>query len=107
MYGMARNCLSDYRLDSSKHPNLQDKDNVLSTLLDDEVSSNQASQDAILFKAMENLPFEGKELLVMCKFQDLKYEEIAKITGDSIPNIKIKVHRTLKRLKEIYFEMDG
>jgi len=106
MYQMARNCLSDYRLDSSKHPNLQDKDNVLSTLLDDEISSNQASQDAILFKAIENLPFEGKELLVMCKFQDLKYEEIAKITGDSIPNIKIKVHRTLKRLKEIYFEME-
>ncbi|MCK9205339.1 MAG: sigma-70 family RNA polymerase sigma factor [Bacteroidales bacterium] len=106
MYQMGRNCLTDYRKDSSKHPNIEDKDNVLSALLNDENSNNQVSQDAILFKAIENLPFEGKELLVMCKFQKLKYEEIAKITNDSVPNIKIKVHRTLKRLKEIYFEME-
>ena len=107
MYQMARNCLSDYRLDRGKHRHLSDKESVLSKLIDEETSSNQASQDAMLFKAIESLPFESKELLVMSKFQNLKYEEISNITGDSIPNIKIKVHRTLKKLKEIYFEMEN
>jgi len=107
MYQMARNCLTDYRLDSNKHPHLPDKDIVLSKLLDEETANSQAAQDALLFKAIENLPFESKELLVMCKFQGLKYEEIANITGDSIPNIKIKVHRTIIKLKELYFELEN
>jgi len=107
MYQMARNCLTDYRKKSVRHPGTQNKDDILSTLLNDDTSMNQVSQDAILYRAMENLPFEDKELLVMCKFQKLKYEEIARITEDSVPNIKIKVHRTLKRLKEIYFKLEN
>lgn len=106
MYQMARNCLTDQREMNSKHPNIHTNENVLSLILDDDTVSTQVSQDALLFKAIENLPFESKELLVMSKFQGLKYEEIAKITGDSIPNIKIKVHRTMIKLKELYFEME-
>lgn len=106
MYQMARNCLKDHREMSSKNPNAFDNEKVLSAILDEDSASLQASQDALLYKAIDNLPFDSKELLVMSKFQGLKYEEIAKITGDSVPNIKIKVHRTMIKLKELYFEME-
>lgn len=106
MYQMARNCLTDQREKNSKHPHAFDTNGVLSTIIDEDSASHQAAQDALLYRAIENLPFESKELLVMSKFQGLKYEEIAKITGDSIPNIKIKVHRTIIKLKELYFEME-
>jgi len=107
MYQMARNCLNDQREFSAKHPILEDANSVLSKVLDDDTANVQSSQDALLFKAIENLPFESKELLVMSKFQGLKYEEISSITGDSVPNIKVKVHRTLLKLKELYFELEN
>lgn len=107
MYQMARNCLNDHYDVKLRHPLADDTNLVLSGALDDDSASNQASQDALLFKAIDHLPFESKELLVMSKFQGLKYEEISNITGDSVPNIKVKVHRTLIRLKELYFELEG
>lgn len=106
MYQMARNCLNDHHEVSYKHPVIEDANKVLSNELDEDIASNQASQDDLLFRAINNLPYESKELIVMSKFQGLKYEEIAKITGDSVPNIKIKVHRTMIKLKDLYFELD-
>lgn len=106
MYQMARNCLTDHREMSSKHPIIEDTSKVLSNALDENLAESQAAQDDLLFKAINSLPFESKELLVMSKFQGLKYEEISNITGDSVPNIKIKVHRTLNKLKDLYFEME-
>ena len=103
---MARNCLADHREMSGKHPNVHDTEKVLSSMVDDDTISSQVAQDALLYKAIENLPFESKELLVMSKFQGLKYEEIANITGDTVPNIKVKVHRTMIKLKELYFELE-
>lgn len=107
MYQMARNCLTDYHKESSKHPVIENTISALSTVLDEDSASNQAAQDNLLFRAINSLPFESRELLVMSKFQGLKYEEISSITGDSIPNIKVKVHRTLIRLKELYFELEN
>jgi len=106
MYQMARNCLNDHRALSSKNFNVFDTEKVLSTIIDEDSASLQETQDALLYKAIDNLPFDSKEILVMSKFQGLKYEEIAKITGDSIPNIKIKVHRSMIKLKELYFELE-
>jgi len=106
MYQIARNCLTDHRDVKIKHPNVTDTEKVLYSILDEDSASHLAAQDALLFKAIDNLPFESKELLVMSKFEGLKYEEIAKITGDSIPNIKIKVHRTMIKLKELYFDLE-
>jgi len=107
MYQMARNCLTDHHEVSMRHPVIDDKNMILSTILEDDSASQQASQDTLLFKAIDNLPFESKELLVMSKFQGLKYEEISNITGDTVANIKVKVHRTLIRLKELYLELEN
>jgi RNA polymerase sigma factor (sigma-70 family) len=107
MYQMARNCLTDHHEVNLKHPVIDSSNLVLSTILEDDAADTQAKQDVLLFKAIDNLPLESKELLVMSKFQGLKYEEISNITGDSVPNIKVKVHRTLIRLKELYFELEN
>jgi len=107
MYQIARNCLTDHHDVSMKYPVTDASTMVLSTTLDEDTASKQASEDVLLFRAIDSLPHESKELLVMSKFQGLKYEEISSITGDSVPNIKVKVHRTLIRLKELYFELEN
>ena len=40
----------------------------------------------------------------MNRYQEIKYAEIAEIIGSSEGAIKVRVHRALKKLKEIYFQ---
>jgi RNA polymerase sigma factor (sigma-70 family) len=47
---------------------------------------------------------EQKEILVLSRYQGLKYEEISRITSQSVPAIKVAVHRALKQLRGIYFK---
>jgi RNA polymerase sigma-70 factor (ECF subfamily) len=107
LYQLARNSLKDYKDNIIKNPIIGDTDKALSDIIDDDAAGKQELQDKQLFKAIEKLPFESRELLVMSKFQGLSYDEISEITGDSISNIKVKVHRTLLKLKELYFELEN
>jgi RNA polymerase sigma-70 factor (ECF subfamily) len=59
-----------------------------------------------LHKDLNQLSDEKRELLVMSKFQGLKYEQIAQIRETSISAIKVQVHRTIKELRTLYFELD-
>ncbi len=106
MYRLARNTHIDHynknrylTADSDAVENLAGNDqDALS-----EMKTNE--QKETLMEALEQLPVEQQEILELSKFQGLKYEEISKITGSSVPAVKVKVHRAIKKLKEIYFQI--
>ncbi|MBU2650875.1 MAG: sigma-70 family RNA polymerase sigma factor [Bacteroidetes bacterium] len=58
-----------------------------------------------LYDALEQLTEEQKEIIELSRFQGLKYEEISEITGNSVPAIKVKVHRAMHKLREYYFQL--
>ena len=47
------------------------------------------------------------EVLVLSRFQNLKYDEIAEILGCEVGAVKVRVYRATKELSEIYFELAG
>jgi len=49
--------------------------------------------------AMDKLSNENRELLVLCRFQELRYKEIATILGINEGAVKVRVHRALQELK--------
>ncbi|CAM1372699.1 RNA polymerase sigma factor [Tenacibaculum xiamenense] len=57
-----------------------------------------------LQKALLQLAVSDRELIIMHRLQEIKYEQIAEITGNSVGSIKVKMHRALKKLKSIYFQ---
>ena len=61
-------------------------------LADTSESPTQQQQDELLHKALQQLPEDKRQLLVLSKFQGLKYEEIAQITDMSVASIKVNVH---------------
>lgn len=69
----------------------------------DIMERNQRHQN--LYDALEMLPVDQREIIELSRFQDLKYEEIAKITGNSVGAVKVKVHRAIKKLKQVYFQI--
>jgi RNA polymerase sigma-70 factor (ECF subfamily) len=51
--------------------------------------------------AMSKLPTEQREAIVLREIQDLSYEEIAKITGVSLANVKVRIFRARQRMRKL------
>lgn len=61
-------------------------------------------QYARLDAAMARLTSDQREILVLSRYQGLKYDEISKIKDLSVPAIKVQVYRALRQLRAFYFK---
>jgi RNA polymerase sigma-70 factor (ECF subfamily) len=59
-----------------------------------------------LKKAIALLPPEKKELILLSKFKELKYREVGEIIGCTEGNARLKVHRALNELKDIFLTLE-
>ena len=70
--------------------------------------SLRLKQDAhMLRRALAELSLEKREVLVMSRYQDLKYEEIAGILKCEVGTVKVRVYRALRELGDRFFAMRG
>ena len=51
-------------------------------------------------KAIESLPLEQKEALVLREYQDLSYHDISQAMGCSLDKVKVLIYRARERLKK-------
>jgi RNA polymerase sigma factor (sigma-70 family) len=58
-----------------------------------------------LQQALARLPDDKREVLLMSRFENMKYEEIAEVAGCAIGTVKARIHRALKELSHIYREL--
>ncbi|ALO15664.1 RNA polymerase sigma factor YlaC [Salinivirga cyanobacteriivorans] len=99
LFQIARNTLNQY---FQNHPKFSELEESPDEPVENMIS--QVEQDTVLFKALNALPKEQKEIIELARFQKLQYKEISCITGDSISSVKVKVHRAIKNLRVAYFE---
>jgi len=72
--------------------------------------STEIQQDEemqLLSMAMDRLPEDKREILVLSKYQEKKYKEIGEILGCSEGAVKVKVFRALQELKEMYQKLEA
>ena len=55
--------------------------------------------------ALMKLPENKRELLILARYQGMKYEQIAELLAVDVGTIKVRVHRTLKELSEIFLKL--
>lgn len=60
-----------------------------------------------LHRALRLLPEEQREVLVLTRFQELKYREVAALLHCSEGAVKVRVHRAIKELRAVYQKMEG
>ncbi|MEO8473286.1 MAG: RNA polymerase sigma factor [Chryseolinea sp.] len=60
----------------------------------------------LLSMAMDRLPEDRKEILLLSKYQDKKYKEIGDIIGCSEGAVKVKVFRALQELRVVYKQLE-
>ena len=56
-----------------------------------------------LNRALQELRPDLRQIIVLSRFEGLKYEEISKMMDISVSAIKVQVHRGIKQLRNIYF----
>ncbi len=107
IYQLARNIFSDhYQASKNKYIGFLDVEKMGDTVADSEESKMQDDREELLQRSMARLDEEQRELLVLTRFQHLKYEEVAVMLDTTVANIKIKVHRAIGKLREHYFELE-
>jgi DNA-directed RNA polymerase specialized sigma24 family protein len=60
-----------------------------------------------LSDALMHLPEDKRELLVLSRFQELKYDEIARLLGCEVGAVKVRVHRALQQLRQIFLQLES
>jgi RNA polymerase sigma factor (sigma-70 family) len=67
----------------------------------------QEQQHNLLQCALFKLPPEKREILVLSRYQEMKYEEIAELLGCEVGTVKVRIYRAMKELRDIYFKLSS
>jgi RNA polymerase sigma-70 factor (ECF subfamily) len=106
MYHIAHNVYTDHFKKSRKHAGcppemeFEDRRTAERVLLEGE-------RIQLVEKALYRLSKDQREILVLSRYEGLKYKEISEILGCSEGAVKVRIFRAIINLKEIYSELEG
>jgi len=108
MFHIARNVSHDhYRKDKLKaKENVEDWQHQLVHYENKSSDMEQHEEKTMLSLALNKLPVEKREILLLSKYQEKKYKEIGEILGCSEGTVKVKVFRALQELKLVYQQLE-
>jgi RNA polymerase sigma-70 factor (ECF subfamily) len=110
MYHIARNSVYDHFRKVKRTPAHSDVKDYEEKMEGGQITDAQLEKDEelrMLKQAMGKLSDENRELLILCRFQELKYNEIAKILNTTEGAIKVRVYRALNQLKSNYLKIEN
>jgi len=104
MYQIARNARLDHlrkrRPETSWEPGM-------SPAIEPADTAQQSQEAVLLHRALMQISEDKREVLVLSRFQDLKYEEIAQMLGCEVNTVKTRVHRALQDLRQVYQQLSN
>jgi RNA polymerase sigma-70 factor (ECF subfamily) len=108
MYHLARNVSADHFRKAGKFRYSKDLD-TWSDKVADSVQTDAGMQKEqelqLLQLALQKLSVDRREVITLSRYQELKYEEIARILDCTEGAVKVRVHRAMQDLKTIYHEL--
>jgi RNA polymerase sigma factor (sigma-70 family) len=104
IFQIARNLHADYCKEEKRSGELFLKSEKNFVEPSDESEGYHEEDFERLEKAMSNLSIDQKEIIVLSRYQGMKYEEISEITNQSVGAIKVAMYRAIKQLRGIYFK---
>jgi RNA polymerase sigma factor (sigma-70 family) len=108
MYQIARNAHIDFLRKKKDTLPLDEQWSEPITTENSPEGKLEGGQEVILLRqALAQLPLKKREVLILSRYQNLKYKEIAELMDCHIGTVKAHVHRAIKELGKIYFEIQG
>mgnify|MGYP002153773486 FL=1 len=108
MYQIARNTHIDHLRKQKQEVPLEEQFEETESHEVDTVERMVGEVDVeLLRKALDKLPIRKREILVLSRYQEMKYKDIAQLFSCSVGTIKAVVHRAIKDLRRIYCQLQG
>jgi RNA polymerase sigma factor (sigma-70 family) len=106
MFGIARNsCLAHLKRRAlDRMPKTPVEETAVEEAHDE---PHDERQSELVRQALLKLPAERREVLVLSRYEYKSYDEIARVLDCSVGAVKVRVHRAMKQLREIYLDMAG
>lgn len=109
MYALARRCAADHFRRAQTIPYATDPAS-LGEHPDEapHAAQNATARDdhALLHAALAKLAPDDREVLLLSRFQDLPFAEIANILECSVGAAKVRAHRALRELRDIFLRLE-
>lgn len=108
MYHLARRCSADHFRKSNAAPHATDPADLNEHADDAPHAAHAATardDHALLHSALARLDREDREVLLLARFQELSFAEISGILECSVGAAKVRAHRALRELRDIYFRL--
>jgi RNA polymerase sigma factor (sigma-70 family) len=107
LYGMARNARFDSLHKRRAEVTVSEMEDIQSSAPMPEEEIVRKQNVRFLQEALQQLPEEKREVLILSRFHDMRYEEIARILKCEIGTVKVRVYRALKELRERFSKVSG
>lgn len=108
MYHLARNAAVDAaKKDKTAkyHDDITDWEDKLGGGTTPDAELHHTQDVALLHQALRHLSEEQREVLVLSRFQEMKYGQIAQVLDTTEGAVKVRVHRALNHLRTIYLKL--
>lgn len=107
MFALAKNAVND-EVNRSKKRVLTNEEVGKATTEAGEPDKGivQKEQKEMLSMALNALPEESRQILLLARFEEMPYREISKMMHISEANVKVRVYRAMRELKEVYLKLD-
>src|SRR5262245_28358814 len=107
IYQMARNVHFDHckqqKKQADRFKKVEESHHEVSTDVDD-ASAYREEDFERLNRALLDLSPDHREMIVLSRFEGMKYEEISRMMDLSVGAIKVQIHRAIKQLRNHYFK---
>ncbi len=110
MFQIARNARIDHYRKYAPEENMANTDDVEDRIIATENPGNQLEEEQetlFLQAALERLPEDKREVLLLSRYEDMKYEQVAEILNCSVGTVKTRVFRAMQDLRKNFLELTG
>ena len=104
MYQVARNARRDNF--HRQHIEVEFEEQMAEPLTPKDTLADE-QQNQLLRRALLQLPEDKREVLLLSRFQEMKYSEIAQILGCQVGTVKVRVFRAMQELRQVIAELEA
>jgi RNA polymerase sigma factor (sigma-70 family) len=106
LFHIARNARADYfKSRGTSEVELSEADSRPSPAADAATVVERDRNLACLERALLMLREDKRELIVLARYRGLKHEAIAELLGVEVGTVKVRMHRAVKELREIFLRL--
>lgn len=103
IYQIARNARVDHYRKTPKHITFEPE--MMPPVMPKD-SAQHSEEAELLHRALMQMPEEKREILILSRFQELKYDEIARLLGCELGTVKTRIHRAIQELRQTFHQLE-